>query len=120
MIRCIAWKRLEANRIFSIANVTKKEFNSIMRRAFVFRMMARFEDPVAVQGSPLPFAIVQIQFLSSADCSLAQPGAYPDIGKDGIFTKDQELRDFLTSGPAILAALQLQHAFECQHNQEDV
>ena len=46
-------------------------------------------------------------------------GAYPDIDKDGIFAKDQELKEFLVSGPAILAALQLQHAFESEHNQQD-
>ena len=47
-------------------------------------------------------------------------GACEDIDKDGIFAKDQELKDFLTSPQAICAALQLQHAFETQHNQQDL
>ena len=42
-----------------------------------------------------------------------------DIDKDGVFAKDQELKDFLTSPQAICAALQLQHAFETQRNQQE-
>ena len=32
--------------------------------------------------------------------------------RDGIFPKDPDLKQFLTSGPAILAALQIQNAFD--------
>ncbi|CAE7641706.1 unnamed protein product [Symbiodinium necroappetens] len=46
-------------------------------------------------------------------------GAYEDIDRDGIFAKDQDLECFLTSPWAICAALQLQHAFEAQHNQQE-
>ena len=51
---------------------------------------------------------------------LYMQGAYADIHRDGVFAKDSELKEFLTSGPAICAALQLQHCFECQHNQQDL
>ena len=51
MIQCIGWKRLEANRFFVFANVTKREFNAIMRRAFVFRIRARFEDERAIEST---------------------------------------------------------------------
>ncbi|CAE7603156.1 unnamed protein product [Symbiodinium natans] len=95
MIECKGWKRLEANRLFQFLNVTPRDFNAILRRALVFRIKARFEDPRAIDS------------------------AYEDIDKDGIFAKDQELKDFLTSPQAICAALQLQHAFETQHNQQD-
>ena len=38
--------------------------------------------------------------------------AYADMWRDGIFPKDLDLKHFLTSGPAILAALQIQNAFD--------
>ncbi|CAE7501083.1 unnamed protein product, partial [Symbiodinium necroappetens] len=95
MIECIGWKRLEANRLFQFLNVSKRDFNAILRRSLVFRIKARFEDPAAIAG------------------------AYSDIHLDGVFAKDEELKSFLTSGPAVLAALQLQHAFETEHSQKD-
>ena len=54
-----------------------------------------------------------------SDCLGRCQGAYEDIGRDGIFAKDQDLKCFLTSPWAICAALQLQHAFEAQHKQQD-
>ena len=42
-----------------------------------------------------------------------------DIGQDGIFPKDPDLEDFLVSGPAIAAGLQLQHAFEAEFTKQD-
>eukprot|EP00435_Cladocopium_sp_Y103_P038419 s1353_g10.t1 len=95
MIRCIGWKRLEANKLLKFAGVSNKEFNTILRRAFVWKCKARFEDPDALAKT------------------------YQDIDKDGIFPKDPDLGEFLISGPAIAAALQLQHAFEMKHDKED-
>ena len=40
-LRIIGWKRLEANRIPSFTGVTDNNFNSILRRSFVFRIKAR-------------------------------------------------------------------------------
>lgn len=52
--------------------------------------------------------------------SLSNPaGAYDDIYKDGIFPKDSSLKEFLVSGPAVLAALQMQVAFEMKHSKAD-
>ena len=39
--------------------------------------------------------------------------------RDGVFPKDPDLKQFLLSGPAILAALQIQNAFERQNSKED-
>ena len=39
--------------------------------------------------------------------------------KDGVFPKDPDLKQFLISGPAILAALQIQNAFEMKNCKED-
>ena len=49
----------------------------------------------------------------------AFPGAYDDIWRDGVYPKDSELKSFLSSGPAILAALQIQNAFELKHTQDE-
>lgn len=46
-------------------------------------------------------------------------GAYADIWRDGVFAKDPDLKDFLISGPAVLAALQMQHAFEMKFSHKD-
>ena len=94
MINCKGWKRLEANRMFAFQDVEQKNFNSIMRRSLVWRCKARFEDPHVIEA------------------------AYPDIHKDGVFKKDPDLEAFLTSGPAVAAGLQLQHAFEMDHGKD--
>lgn len=39
--------------------------------------------------------------------------------RDGVFPKDPDLKQFLTSGPAILAALQIQNAFEMHYSKDD-
>ena len=39
--------------------------------------------------------------------------------RDGIFPKDPDLKQFLTSGPAILAALQVQNAFEMKYGKDE-
>lgn len=39
--------------------------------------------------------------------------------RDGIFPKDPDLKQFLTSGPAILAALQIQNAFEMKYGKDE-
>eukprot|EP00435_Cladocopium_sp_Y103_P012595 s364_g3.t1 len=46
-------------------------------------------------------------------------GAYADMWRDGIFPKDPDLKEFLTSGPAILAALQIQNAFEMKYGKDE-
>ena len=94
MIRCIAWKRLEANSMFSFADVGTRDLNSAFRRLLVWRAKSRFEDPQALAA------------------------AYDDIERDGVFPKDIDLAEFLVSGPAIAAALQLQNAFESQYDKQ--
>ena len=81
--------------MFQFQQVSKKDFNAILRRSFVWRVVARFEDPRAVEG------------------------AYEDMWRDGVFPKDPDLKQFLVSGPAILAALQIQNAFEMRFNKEE-
>lgn len=95
MIHCIGWKRLEANRMFHFDDVDARNFNAILRRSFVWRVKARFEDPHVIAE------------------------AYEDIHKDGVFPKDPDLAVFLTSPPAVGAGLQIQHAFEAEYSKQD-
>ena len=37
--------------MFQFQQVSKKYFNAILRRSFVWRVVARFEDPRAVEGA---------------------------------------------------------------------
>ena len=71
MIHCVGWKRLEANRMFTLEEVETRNFNAILRRALVWRVKARFEDPHLLQST------------------------YADIDKDGVFPKDPDLSRFL-------------------------
>ena len=95
MIYTRGWKRLEANRMFRFSDVGKRDFNAILRRGFVWRFLARFEDPQVIES------------------------AYADIAKDGVFPKDPDLGDFLRSSAAVAAGLQLQHAFEAEHTKKE-
>ena len=81
--------------MFTFEGVDDKNFNSDLRRALVYRIKARFEDPQVI-----------------AD-------AYSDIATDGVFPKDPDLQYFLTSSAAVAAGLQLQHAFEMQHSKQE-
>lgn len=46
-------------------------------------------------------------------------GAYDDIWRDGVFAKDSNLKEFLVSGPAVAAALQIQNSFEMKYTRAD-
>ena len=88
MIHCTGWKRLEANRMLQFADVSERNLNSLLRRCFIWIIKSRFEDAQSIAA------------------------AYDDIEKDGVFAKDPELAEFLSSPFAVVAGLQLQHAFE--------
>jgi hypothetical protein len=95
MLEVNGWKRLEVNKIMRFCGVTNGNFNSILRRSLVWKPKARFLNRAYLQEH------------------------YPDSGKDGIFPADSELKQFLTSGPAILAGLRLQHGFEYRHGSDE-
>ena len=81
--------------MFHFDDVDARNFNAILRRSFVWRVKARFEDPHVIAE------------------------AYEDIHKDGVFPKDPDLAVFLTSPPAVGAGLQIQHAFEAEYSKQD-
>lgn len=76
-------------------DVDVRNFNAILRRSLVWRVKARFEDAHIIES------------------------AYEDIHMDGIFAKDPDLVEFLTSPPAVAAGLQIQHAFESEFGKQD-
>lgn len=127
MIHCVGWKRLEANRMFQFQGVSKKDFNAVLRRSFVWRIMSRFEDPQAIQGLGVKLHVRNLGLGRSLSALgtvllcrvLLLEGAYEDMWRDGVFPKDPDLKDFLMSGPAVLAALQIQNAFEMKFSRED-
>ena len=94
MIELICWLRYEVNSMFTLSGVTESNFQSAYRRAFVWEPKARFIDPQVIEQ------------------------VYQDANMDGYFGKNDELKDFLRSGPCVAAALRLQHAFEVQHSRD--
>ena len=94
MLQCEGWKRLEVNKLIRFVGVTEENFNSILRRALVWKPKARFYDAAYLQKH------------------------YPDHELDGIFCKDPALKKVLQSGPAVLAGLRIQHGFELKYSKE--
>ncbi|CAE8584402.1 unnamed protein product [Polarella glacialis] len=94
MLELIGWKRLELNKMLRFGSVTESNFNSILRRCFVWKPKARFWDRDYLKNN------------------------YPDSHLDGIFPKCAELRTFLVSPAAIAASLRIQYGFEQKHSKE--
>ena len=94
MFHMVGWKRLEVNRFMTFMGVTLGNFNSILRRALVWKPRARFVHP---------------KFLAH----------YTDHERDGIFPADPSLSKFLSSQPASCAGLRIQYAFESSYSKED-
>ncbi|CAE8616915.1 unnamed protein product [Polarella glacialis] len=94
MLELIGWKRLELNKMLRFGSVTETNFNSILRRCFVWKPKARFWDRDYLKNN------------------------YPDSHLDGIFPKCAELRTFLVSPAAIAASLRIQYGFEQKHSKE--
>ena len=90
MFSIIGWKRLEVNRLMGFAGVNLSNFNSMLRRAFVWKVKARF---------------IAKKFLEK----------YDDHELDGIFESDPTLSKFFTQAQASIAGHRLQWAFEAEH-----
>ena len=95
MLELVGWKRLECNKLIRFSGVSERNFPSIMRRSFVWRPKALFFDEAFLEKR------------------------YPDAARDGIFPANAALRSFLRSGPAIAAAMLIQHGFELRHCKQD-
>ena len=95
MFSVVGWKRLEVNRMMVFAGITKANFQSVMRRAFVWKPKARFHPESVLKQ------------------------AHHDHEEDGHFLADPTLKNFVVSPGACAAGLRVQHAFELQHGQND-
>ncbi len=95
MLEIIGWKRIELNRLMRFGGVTDINFQSILRRSFVWKPRAKFLDK---------------EYLDQH---------YPNAAADGVFPKKPLLKTFLSSGPASAAGLRLQHGFEAIHSPEE-
>eukprot|EP00438_Fugacium_kawagutii_P034932 Skav206393 [mRNA] locus=scaffold834:643982:646531:- [translate_table: standard] len=95
MFSIVGWKRIEVNRMMVFAGVTKSNFQSVMRRALVWKPKARFHPESVLQQ------------------------AHADHEEDGHFAADPTLKQFLVSPGACAAGLRVQHAFELQHSRHD-
>ena len=94
MFSIVGWKRLEVNRLMKFVGVHLGNFNSMLRRAFVWKVKARF---------------VAKKFLER----------YPDHELDGIFESDPTLAKFFLMSQASIAGLRIQWAFEAEHSLEE-
>ena len=95
MFSVVGWKRLEVNRMMVFAGITKSNFQSVMRRALVWKPKARFHPESVLKQ------------------------AHADHEEDGHFLADPTLKQFLVSPGACAAGLRTQHAFEMQHSQNE-
>jgi hypothetical protein len=88
MLEIVGWKRIEVNRLMKFGGVTELNFQSILRRSFVWKPKARFLDAEYLKDN------------------------YPNASADGVFAKKPLLKKFLSSGVACAAGLRMQHGFE--------
>ena len=71
MFSVVGWKRLEVNRMMVFAGITKSNFQSVMRRALVWKPKARFHPESVLKQ------------------------AHADHEEDGHFLADPTLKQFL-------------------------
>ena len=88
------WKRMELNRLPTFSGVTDVTFDSILRRAWVCKLKARFK-------------------------SATELAAFPNPADRGIFPKDPSLKAFLKSRPAMGAGLKMIAGFMNSHTKEE-
>ena len=92
MLEIIGWKRIEVNRLMRFGGVTEVNFQSILRRSFVWKPKAKFLDAKYLDAH------------------------YHNHAADGVFAKKPLLNKNLNSGPASAAGIRLQHGFETLHS----
>ena len=91
MIELIGWKRIESNKVLKIPGVDESNFESVLRRFLIIVLRARFVDAATL-------------------ATLQNPS------DNGIFLKDPNLKDRLTSGSRIVAGWKVMHGFMRAYN----
>jgi hypothetical protein len=97
LVKLVGWKRIELNKLFKFDSITESNFESIMRRCAVIRIVAKFFDPL----------FISMNFKDGSG------------DKFGLFARESDAQDFSTSSPGILAGLQIQQAFAEEHSEQD-
>jgi hypothetical protein len=97
MVKLVGWKRIELNKLFTFDQIDDTNFESIVRRCAVIRILAKFFDPM----------YLKLNFKGH------------DHEQYGIFAREADAGAFLTSEPGVLAGLLIQHAFAEGHSEQD-
>ena len=97
MISLVGWKRIECNKMFQFSDITEDNFESILRRCAVITIAARVVD----------------QAFMDLNCKDV------DISDYGVFPRDPDAQELLTSKIGVLAGLQIQHVFELDHSEQE-
>ena len=84
---------MELNKLITFEGVTELAFHAIFRRSLLIKIKSRFLDADYVRDH------------------------VPDAAKYGLFPRQPDLKQFLSSEPAVAAGLKMQHAFEEEHGE---
>lgn len=95
MFSMVGWKRLEVNRMMSFVGIDESNFQSVFRRALVWKPKGRFHPQSVLDN------------------------LHADHEKDGHFPADQTLKKFLVTKQASAAGLRIQHAFESKYGEQE-
>ena len=87
------WKRMAMNKLLDFEGVSEHNFESILRRCPIIRIMASFYEPGMLDGI-----------------------SQEDRNASGLFELDPDMEEFDVSGPACAAGLKLPYAFDATHN----
>ena len=88
LFKVMGWKRIEVNKLVKYSGITMHNYESILRRNLIVKIMARFFDEAYLKKY------------------------MPDHAEYGIFARDPSAKDFAVSGPAVAAGHKVQAIFE--------
>ena len=92
----IGWKRIELNKLFTFDEITETNFESILRRCAIVRIQAKFFEAQDLKKHS------------------------PDHETYGVFAREADVKDFLTSSQGAAAGLRIQQIFGEDNSRQDV
>ena len=96
LVHIIGWKRIECNKMFKFDDISETNVESIVRRCAVVLIHARFFEKAFLEQH------------------IQNPERY------GCFARESDAKQFLTSGPAIVAGWKIQQVFAEEHSQSQI
>lgn len=97
MVKLIGWKRIELNKLFRFEDIDGTNFESIVRRCAVIRILAKFFDSLYLQHNYKAL----------------------DHEQYGCFAREADAGVFVSSPPGALARLAIQHAVAEDKTEQD-